>query len=92
MRADLSSGDRSSAEQVYVSHVKALEQLDLDEIAPTTLQLWDEIVGRASYDLRQRPRRATAEGDQGCGRNAVIGAITRSSDSCGMDGRRLSLA
>lgn len=43
MRAYLASGDRSSAEQVYESHVKALDQLDLDEVASTTLDLRDEM-------------------------------------------------
>ncbi len=43
MRAYLASGDRSSAERVYTSHVKALDELDLDEVAPTTLGLWDEM-------------------------------------------------
>lgn len=43
MRAYLAAGDRSSAEQVYQSHVKALDQLDLDEVAPTTLRLWEEM-------------------------------------------------
>jgi len=43
IRAYLASGDRSSAEQVYESHVKALDQLDLDEVAPTTLRLWEEM-------------------------------------------------
>lgn len=50
MRAYLASGDRSSAEHVYESHVKALDQLDLDEVAPTTHRLWEEMdsAGRAT--------------------------------------------
>jgi hypothetical protein len=43
MRGYLASGDRSAAEQVYESHVKALDQLDLDEVASTTYQLWEEM-------------------------------------------------
>lgn len=43
MRAYVASGDREAAEDVFVSHAKALDQLDQDEPAPTTLELWDEI-------------------------------------------------
>ncbi|MGK2886704.1 MAG: BTAD domain-containing putative transcriptional regulator [Rhodococcus sp. (in: high G+C Gram-positive bacteria)] len=37
MRAYLASGDRSSAEQVYDSHVNALDRLDLDEVVRAVL-------------------------------------------------------
>lgn len=43
MRAYLASGDRSSAEQVYDSHVKALDRLDFDEVPATTLDLREEM-------------------------------------------------
>lgn len=43
MRAYFASGDRSSAEQVYDSHVKALDRLDLDEVPATTLDLREEM-------------------------------------------------
>ena len=43
MRAYVSSGDRDAAEDVFLSHAKALDQLDQDEPSPTTLELWDEI-------------------------------------------------
>lgn len=43
MRAYVASGDRDAAEDVFLSHAKALDQLDQDEPAPTTLDLWDEI-------------------------------------------------
>lgn len=43
MRAYVASGDRNAAEDVFLSHAKALDQLDQDEPAPTTLELWDEI-------------------------------------------------
>ena len=43
MRTYVASGDRDAAEDVFLSHAKALDQLDQDEPAPTTLELWDEI-------------------------------------------------
>ena len=43
MRAYWRRGDRPAAQQVYESHVAALETLDLDEVADTTSELWERI-------------------------------------------------
>jgi DNA-binding SARP family transcriptional activator len=43
MRAYWRRGDRPAAQQVYESHVAALETLDLDEVAETTSELWERI-------------------------------------------------
>lgn len=48
MRAHVASGDRDAAEDVFRAHAKVLDELDQDEPAPTTLELWDEI--RSSAD------------------------------------------
>lgn len=41
MRAYLAAGDRSAAEEVFMSHAKALDELDQDDPAPSTLELWE---------------------------------------------------
>ena len=43
MRAYWRNGDREAAEKVYVSHVAALEELEIDEVADTTIDLREEI-------------------------------------------------
>jgi len=43
MRAYLASGDRAAAQDVFVSHAKALDELEQDDPAPSTLQLWDDL-------------------------------------------------
>ncbi|HLG01129.1 MAG TPA: BTAD domain-containing putative transcriptional regulator, partial [Acidimicrobiia bacterium] len=43
MRAHASCGERAIAEQVFVSHVAALEGLGIDEVAESTLRLHEEI-------------------------------------------------
>lgn len=43
MRAYVAAGDRDAAEEVFVGHAKALERLDIDEPAPTTVDLWNAI-------------------------------------------------
>ena len=47
MRAYHQRGDRLAAERVYRSHVSALEKLEIDDVAATTVELYDEIRGRA---------------------------------------------
>jgi len=51
MRAYVASGDRAAAEDVFVAHAKTLDQLDQDEPAPSTLELWDEIRSSAGEPL-----------------------------------------
>lgn len=41
MRAYLAAGDRTAAKDVFVSHAKALDELEQDDPAPSTLQLWE---------------------------------------------------
>lgn len=41
MRGYLAAGDRSAAEEVFMSHAKALDELDQDDPAPSTLELWE---------------------------------------------------
>lgn len=43
MRGYWRRGDRSSAERVYLSHVAALEDLEIDDVAETTIDLRDQI-------------------------------------------------
>lgn len=43
MRAYVAAGDPEGAEDVFKSHAKVLDQLDQDEPAATTLELWQEI-------------------------------------------------
>jgi DNA-binding SARP family transcriptional activator/nucleoid-associated protein YgaU len=43
MRAYITAGDRAAAEDVFVSHAKALDELDQDDPAPSTLQLWEDL-------------------------------------------------
>ncbi len=47
MRAYHQRGDRLAAGRVYRSHVSALEKLEIDDVAATTVDLYDEIRGRA---------------------------------------------
>lgn len=43
MRGYWRRGDRGAAETVYLSHVAALENLDIDDVAETTIDLRDQI-------------------------------------------------
>lgn len=43
MRAYVAADDRGAAEGVFRSHAKALDELNLDDPAPSTLQLWEQI-------------------------------------------------
>jgi hypothetical protein len=43
MRAYVAGGDRSVAEDVFVSHAKAIDELDGDEPAVSTFELWEEL-------------------------------------------------
>lgn len=43
MRAYLSAGDRAAAKDVFMSHAKALDELEQDDPAPSTLQLWEDM-------------------------------------------------
>jgi DNA-binding SARP family transcriptional activator len=45
MRAYLAAGDRCAAEEVFISHAKALDELDQDDPAPSTLELWEDLRG-----------------------------------------------
>lgn len=45
MRAHWLGGDRPAAESVYRSHVAALEALDIDDVADSTVRLRDELRG-----------------------------------------------
>jgi hypothetical protein len=42
MRAYLAAGDRSAAEEVFMSYAKALDELDQDD-PPSTLKLWEDL-------------------------------------------------
>ncbi|MDE0804938.1 MAG: LysM peptidoglycan-binding domain-containing protein [Acidimicrobiales bacterium] len=49
LRAHLARGDRSAAETVYRSHLRALDQLDLGDPEDSTIELWErEITQRSS--------------------------------------------
>lgn len=43
MRAYLAAGDRYAAEEVFMSHAKALDELDQEDPAPSTLELWEDL-------------------------------------------------
>ena len=57
MQAYASAGDRDAAEDVFLSHAKALERLDMDEPAATTLEIWEAI--RSARPEARAPARAT---------------------------------
>lgn len=44
LRAHLARGDRSAAETVYRSHLRALDQLDLGDPEESTIELWEREV------------------------------------------------
>ena len=45
MRAHHAAGDRRAIEQVFSSHVNALQKLDIDEVDPALLDTYDDLRG-----------------------------------------------
>ena len=43
MRAHAANGDRLAVQRVYQAHVAALDQLDLDTVAPSTAELYEQL-------------------------------------------------
>jgi hypothetical protein len=43
MRAHAAAGNRHAIRSVYQAHVNALEQLDLDTVAPSTAELYERL-------------------------------------------------
>ena len=41
-------GDRLAAERVYRSHLNALESLEIDDVAETTMELYEQIRARVA--------------------------------------------